>query len=49
MDRVDKGYAPRHTGDVVPTEHGTPAIGGLLDVLWNDRREDAYDEGCRRA
>jgi hypothetical protein len=33
---------------VVRTEHGTPAEGGLLDVLWTGRREDAFDEGCRR-
>jgi hypothetical protein len=33
---------------VVATEHGTPAAGGLLDVVWNDRRADAFDEGCRR-
>jgi hypothetical protein len=33
---------------VVSTEHGVPAIGGLLDVLWNGRRANAFDEACRR-
>jgi hypothetical protein len=33
---------------MVGTMHGAPAAGGLLDVLWSDRREDAFDEGCRR-
>jgi hypothetical protein len=33
---------------VIPTEHGAPAEGGLLDVLWNGRRADAFDQGCPR-
>lgn len=35
-----------HTGHVVRTEHGSPAKGGLLDVLWSGRRADAFDQGC---
>ena len=35
-------------GRVMSTEHGCPARGALLDVHWNTRREDAYDEACRR-
>jgi hypothetical protein len=31
---------------MVDTEHGTPAEGGLLDVFWSDRRDDAFDEAC---
>jgi len=38
-----------HTGWVTPTEHGSPAEGGLLDVFWSDRRADEFDEGCRCA
>jgi hypothetical protein len=32
--------------DMVDTEHGTPAVGALLEVFWSDRRGDAFDEGC---
>jgi hypothetical protein len=42
MDRL------RQTGRVIATQHGTPAIGGLLDVFWTDRRADEFDEGCTR-
>jgi hypothetical protein len=34
-------------GPVVDAQHGQPAIGGLLDVFWNDRRAEEFDEGCR--
>jgi hypothetical protein len=35
-----------HTGDVVPTEHGTPALAGLLDMLWSGRRANEFDQAC---
>ena len=38
----------RHTLAVVPTQHGLPACGGLLDVFWAGRRADEFDEGCSR-
>ena len=31
---------------MVATEHGRPAVGGLLDVFWSERRDDAFDEAC---
>jgi hypothetical protein len=31
---------------VVATAHGTPAIGGLLDMFWSNRRDDAFDQAC---
>jgi hypothetical protein len=34
--------------DMVTTEHGAPAEGGLLDVFWSDRRACAFDQLCRR-
>jgi hypothetical protein len=33
---------------MVPTEHGAPAEGGLLDVFWPERRECAFDQLCLR-
>jgi hypothetical protein len=33
---------------MVPTEHGKPAEGGLLDVFWSGRRASAFDEMCTR-
>lgn len=39
----------RHTDCVVPTQHGTPAEGGLLDVLWARHRANEFDQMCRRA
>lgn len=31
---------------MVPTEHGAPAAGGLLELFWTGRRADDFDEGC---
>jgi hypothetical protein len=31
---------------MVPTEHGRPAEGGLLEVFWSNRRDDAFDQAC---
>jgi hypothetical protein len=33
---------------VITTEHAATAVGGLLDVFWNDRRSEQFDEGCSR-
>jgi hypothetical protein len=33
---------------VVDTQHGEPGTGGLLDVFWNDRRAEQFDERCTR-
>lgn len=45
---VDKTAKFRHTCAMVDTQHGKPAAGALLDVVWNDRRAEEFDEGCRR-
>lgn len=31
---------------MVPTEHGTPAVAALLEIVWTARRAAAYDEAC---
>jgi hypothetical protein len=33
---------------MVLTEHGKPAVGGLLDVFWSGRRAYEFDEMCTR-
>jgi hypothetical protein len=33
---------------MVSTEHGAPAIGALLEGIWNGRRADSFDQMCRR-
>jgi hypothetical protein len=31
---------------MVPTEHGRPAAGALLELVWTARRAEAFDERC---
>jgi hypothetical protein len=45
---VDKLAAMGQTGIMVDAQHAGPAMGGVLDVFWNDRRAEQFDESCSR-